>query len=217
MEREIIAFNAAAGAAAVEALRARMPWGLRVRELRVAAGLKQEELAERIGTTKATISKIERSTGTPKLDWIEKLAPALETTAAALAFGEPQGAATPVMLPVIGMIAAGNYREAIQITDEKIAVPGAKPHMFVLRIDGDSIDRVAPHGAYVSIDPTDPTLTEGGLFAVQNGSGEATIKRFRRSPDRLEPDSTNPAHMPILLGGEPITIIGRAMSVTQML
>ena len=201
----------------VSAISSDLPWGLRVRELRLRAGLKQEELAELIGTTKATISKIERSTGSPKIEWVEKLAPHLHVTVPQLTFGDAAGGESPVMLPVIGMISAGNYREAIQQTDEQIPVPGATEHMFVLRVDGDSIDRVAPDGAYVSIDPTNPTLTDGGLFAVQNGSGESTIKRFRRSPDRLEPDSTNPSHQPILLGAEPITIIGRATSVTLML
>jgi len=33
----------------------------------------------------------------------------------------------------------------------------------------------------------------------------------------LEPLSTNPIHKPIMLGTEPITIIGRATSVVQML
>jgi repressor LexA len=196
---------------------ATLPWGLRVRELRVGIGMTQEELAAKVGTTKATISKIERSTGRPRFEWIEKLAPALGVDLATLALD----AATPLrqstMIPVIGLIAAGNWREAIQSPDGFIPAVGATEHMFALKVHGDSIDKIAPDGAFISIDPTSPHLQDGDLYAVQNGDGEATVKRFRRSPDRLEPESSNPVHRPIMLGKEPITIIGRATSVVQML
>ncbi|MEH3122003.1 MAG: helix-turn-helix domain-containing protein [Sphingomonas phyllosphaerae] len=196
---------------------AEMPFGLRVRTLRVMANMTQEELAEKADTTKATISKIERSTTKVSYDWARRLAAPLNCSVALLLMGEDLPDNNPVMVPVIGLIAAGNWREAIQQPLDRIAVVGAKPHMFALRIIGDSMDLLAPEGANVTIDPTDPSLTDGSLYAVQNGDGEATIKRFRRSPDRLEPVSSNPVHQPILLGAEPITVIGRATSVTWSL
>jgi repressor LexA len=194
-------------------------WGLRIRELRLAAGLTQDDLAARMETTKATVSKIERSTRPPRYEWVERLAEALGTDAATLLLGDKlqMTAFQPSQIPVIGMIAAGNWREAIHSPESYIPVLDAKPHMFALRVAGDSIDRVAPDGSYVAIDPTNPTLTDGAIYAVQNGEGETTLKRFRRSPDRLEPDSNNPEHKPIQLGGEPITIIGRATQVIQTL
>ncbi len=196
---------------------AEMPFGLRVRTLRLVANMTQDELAEKAGTTKATISKIERSTTKVSYDWAKRLAGPLKCSVAVLLIGEELSDASPVMVPVIGLIAAGNWREAIQQPIDRIAVVGAKPHMFALRVVGDSMNLLAPEGANVTIDPTDPSLMEGSLYAVQNGEGEATIKRFRRAPDRLEPVSSNPEHKPILLGSEPITIIGRATSVTWTL
>lgn len=197
---------------------AKLPFGLRVRAARAATQMTQTELADRLGTTKATISKIENSAIQPSIDWAERLAKALNTDVAVLA-GIEKAATLPelVMVPVIGLIAAGNWRDAVQTPEEHIAVTSAKPHMFALRIDGDSIDKIAPNGSFVTIDPTMPTLVDGGLYAVQNGDGEATIKRFRRDPDRLEPESSNPIHQTISLGSEPITIIGRATSVTRQL
>lgn len=196
----------------------KLPFGLRVRAARNAMEMSQAELAERLGTTKATISKIENSAIQPSLDWAERLAKALNTTLGILAgIGEAATLQGVSLVPVIGMIAAGNWREAIQAPEDHIAVASAKPHMFALRIFGDSIDKVAPDGSYVTIDPTMPGLADGGLYAVQNGEGEATIKRFRRSPDRLEPESSNPEHRTILLGAEPITVIGRATSVIRPL
>jgi len=196
----------------------KLPFGMRVRAARNAFDISQAELAERLGTTKATISKIENSAIQPSLEWAERLAKALHTDVAVLAgIADAATLSNVTLVPVIGMIAAGNWREAIQTPEEHIAVASAKPHMFALRIYGDSIDKVAPDGSYVTIDPTMPALVDGGLYAVQNGEGEATIKRFRRGPDRLEPESSNPAHQTIKLGNEPITIIGRATSVTRQL
>jgi repressor LexA len=202
---------------ATPSLLKRLPFGLQVRELRTRAGLTQEQLAERTGTTKATISKFERSTNRPKIDWIEKLAAALEVDAEELAFDRGRVGRPVTMMPVIGMIAAGNWREAVRETDEFVPVVDARPHMFVLRVSGDSVDRVAPDGSFVSIDPSDPALVDGKIYAVQNGAGEATLKRFRRNPDRLEPDSSNPEHKPIPLGTEPVTVIGRATSIIRMI
>jgi repressor LexA len=194
-----------------------LPWGLRIRALRTARGMTQEQLAEMLGTTKATISKMERSTSMPRGMWLLRLSRSLGVPFSSMSPDETPHLRKAGEIPIIGLIAAGNWREAIQSSDEYIAAVDAKPHMFALRIDGDSMDRIAPEGAFVSIDPTRPTLSDGALYAVQNGEGEATIKQFRRSPDRLEPLSTNPIHKPIMLGTEPITIIGRATSVVQML
>jgi repressor LexA len=200
----------------------KLPFGLRVRALRLAAGLSQNDLAEKLETTKATISKIETSAIQPSAAWAERLAALLGSDPSVLLFGAVSAGAptrpTSVrMVPVIGMIAAGNWREAIQTPEGHIAVAGASPHMFALRVFGDSIDKVAPDGSYVTIDPTMPALVDGGLYAVQNGDGDATVKRFRKNPDRLEPESTNPEHKTIELGREPITIVGRATSVTRPL
>lgn len=196
----------------------KLPFGLRVRAVRTAAGLSQQALADKLGTTKATISKLEMSTIQATMGWAERIGTALETEVGVLLTGNSQNIpATVGMVPVIGLIAAGNWREAINEPEDQIAVAGAKPHMFALRISGDSIDKIAPDGSYVTIDPTMPTLVDGALYAIQNGEGEATIKRFRRDPDRLEPESYNPVHQTIELGREPITVIGRATSVTRPL
>lgn len=195
----------------------KLPFGLQVRQLRVNAGWTQQELAERLDTTKATISKMERSTNRPSVEWIEKIADVFGEAAEDLAFDRTKATGRLTMLPVIGLIAAGNWREAVQQSDEFVSVIDAKPHMFVLRVQGDSVDLIAPDGSFVSVDPTNPELVEGGMYAVQNGAGEATLKRFRRHPDRLEPESTNKSHKAIPLGTEPITVIGRARSVIRML
>lgn len=50
------------------------------------------------------------------------------------------------------------------------------------------------------------------VYLVMNGDGEATIKRYREGPARFEPDSNNPEHKTVHLGGHHITVIGRVVA-----
>jgi transcriptional regulator with XRE-family HTH domain len=54
-------------------------FGARLREVRLARGLTQRELAERCGTSVAAISHIERGTKVPTLVTLVRLADAMET------------------------------------------------------------------------------------------------------------------------------------------
>lgn len=184
--------------------------GHRIRELRIAAGLTLEELASRIGEGVhfTTIAKIEKSQRTISLDWILKIANALHVAPAALLQVERR----PVtLIPLVGGIAAGNWREAVLDPVEMIPVAGVGPNAFALRPIGDSMNKVVGEGAIVVVDPDQLDLLEGKLYAVMNGSGETTFKRYRNDPARLEPVSTNPEHQPIPLGREPFTVIGRVV------
>ena len=57
---------------------------LRVRELREAAALTQEDLAHQAGISTSTLSRIERGTYQPRLDTLGKLARALDVPVAGL-------------------------------------------------------------------------------------------------------------------------------------
>lgn len=50
----------------------------RIRELRVRAGLTQAELAEQVGTTAATVSRLETNAMTVSTDWLERFAAVLK-------------------------------------------------------------------------------------------------------------------------------------------
>ena len=100
----------------------------------------------------------------------------------------PEGAIPVVAVPVIGEIAAGNWKEAVKRSTLSIPAPhpSMPPQAFALEVAG--------HKRY---------------YAVQNGEGETTFKQYLGDPARLVPCSSNPAHKEIILGDEPITIIGR--------
>lgn len=58
----------------------RIVFGQRIRELRIAAGFKQDEFAEKCGFARSYMSKIETGGANPSLDAIEILATALKVT-----------------------------------------------------------------------------------------------------------------------------------------
>lgn len=116
-------------------------------------------------------------------------------------------------IPIIGLAAAGKWREAIQMSlgDVFIANRSAGKNAFAVEVDGDSMDRLIQHGHYAIVDPDQLDLFDGKFYLVQNDAGETTIKQYRDNPARLEPMSNNPAHVAIPLGAGDCTVIGRVV------
>lgn len=186
----------------------------RLHVVRRAQGMTLQQVADRAGTTFGQVHKLEKSMRPLTMEWIERLAKALGVPESELM---PNAAAPAAVraIPVLGEIAAGNWREAVQFAKAEVMVAGAPVNAFALEPVGDSMNKLLPNGGYVVIDPDDADLREGKVYAVMNGEGETTLKRYRSNPARLEPCSTNPAHQAINLGRENFTIVGRAMSAVQ--
>ena len=122
-----------------------------------------------------------------------------------------QGGGKGKRLLLLGAIAAGNWAEEIEITDEYVVAPrdAGGVRTFALRPMGDSMNKLVPEDGYICVDPDDVDLIDGKTYAIRSDMGEATFKRFHASPPRLEPCSTNPSHVTIPLGRVPFTVIGR--------
>lgn len=114
----------------------------------------------------------------------------------------------------IGQVPAGDLRQALDEATDTIEVSAGLPKgVFALEVDGESMNQVAPYGADVIVDPADKQLFSGDFYVVGDGEGGFTFKLFLQDPARLVPLSDDPAHEVIHLGGEPIHIIGRVVSV----
>ena len=101
-----------------------------------------------------------------------------------------------VEVPVYGSIAAGKPIE-MQECDDTFVVPAhlreKYPKAFLLKVVGESMNKVLPNGSYALINPVSE-IPDGKAAAVCiNGFG-ATIKRVRRLANGVElyPDSTDP-------------------------
>ncbi|WP_158630162.1 LexA family transcriptional regulator [Cohnella sp. AR92] len=108
--------------------------------------------------------------------------------------------------PLYGSIAAGQPLEMITVEDY-IEIPESlaekHPNAFLLRVNGDSMNKIIPNGAYALIDPKEE-INNGDIAAVSVDGFDATLKRFFRLQNTvaLEPDSFNPDHIAKLYGSE---------------
>ena len=72
-----------------------MPFGQNVQRLRRAAGLSQEELAERLGVTRQAVSKWERDSAYPEMEKLARMSQLFGVTVEALLNGDPAPAQAP--------------------------------------------------------------------------------------------------------------------------
>lgn len=118
----------------------------------------------------------------------------------------------PVLLPIVGLVSAGAWRQGFEEVRGYMPSPdkALSKHAFVVIIEGDSMDLVANEGEGIIVDPADLDLIAGKYYVIRNADGETTFKRFMDNPARLEPCSSNPKHQPIYPGRDEFVIVGRA-------
>ncbi|MDR6952322.1 SOS-response transcriptional repressor LexA [Ancylobacter sp. 3268] len=125
----------------------------------------------------------------------------------------PQG----LKIPLISWVSAGAMQtpEAVhEIEDaEKLDDPGLDPsgEWVALTVVGDSMDRISPPDSIIFVNLRDQRLVANACYVIVDAeTGEATYKRWRPSPERWEPVSTNPIHEPIFVRqGRAPRVIGR--------
>ena len=197
--------------------------GYKIAEARIAKGWSQQELAEKLDTTQQTIQRYESGARDIKSSVLIKLSSVLGVTISYLLGME--NAALPnnstIDVPLYGKIAAGEPIEMVEVEDSQpvpIKVHEKFPDAFLLRVEGDSMNRILPNGSYALIDPAQKEPISGKPYAVCVNGFDATIKRVRRLNNGFElvPDSTDPTYVPKVFnynepGTDPVTVIGRVV------
>lgn len=183
--------------------------GNRIKELRLARGLTQVELAKLADTTKNQLVKLEGGTRRLSDHWAERLAPHLGVQSYELFMPADSSSSQLRFVPLVGHIACGDWREAIEHAEGMVPAVSGGTSVFALRAQGDSMNEIIQDDGYVYVDPDDRDLIDGKVYAVINGAGETTAKRFRVDPARLVPCSTNPIHKETVLGNDQFNVIGR--------
>jgi SOS-response transcriptional repressor LexA len=114
-------------------------------------------------------------------------------------------------VPIISWVSAGKLL-ADDVRDEAVGtikISSLPPGDWIaLTVSGSSMDRISPPESIIFIDRRDKQLVPNGLYVIDDGSGNATYKRYRPDPARFEPVSTDAAHETIFPDNEPL-IIGR--------
>nr|DAH39847.1 MAG TPA: Repressor protein CI [Caudoviricetes sp.] len=195
----------------------------KIAEARIAKGWTQKDLAKKIGTTQQQIARYESGDNDVKSSVLVKMSNAMGVTISYLLGME--NAALPnnstIDVPLYGSIAAGEPIEMMEVEDSQpvpIKVHEKFPDAFLLRVEGDSMNRILPNGSYALIDPAQKEPISGKPYAVCVNGFDATIKRVRRLNNGFElvPDSTDPTYVPKVFnynepGTDPVTVIGRVV------
>lgn len=124
-------------------------------------------------------------------------------------------------VPLYGAIAAGTPIEMIEIEDTfpvPTKVHDKHPDAFLLKVVGESMNRILPNGCYALVDPCNDVEVNGQPYAVCVNGFDATVKRVDKLANgfRLKPDSNDPTYTEHTYNynepdTEQITIIGKVV------
>ncbi len=193
----------------------------KITEARKAKGWTQAELAGRLGVTQQAVQRYESGTRDLKASTLRNLSEALGVTVAyLLGMTDTEPPRTEfVDVPLLGPIAAGRPLD-METADDTHPIPAVVhdtwPNAFLLRVEGESMNRILPNGCYALVDPCAEVDCDGQPYAVIVDGHAATIKRVRRLANGLElaPDSTDPTFRPQVLDyaatdGPSVAVVGR--------
>lgn len=123
----------------------------------------------------------------------------------------------PVMVPLLGNIAAGGPILAEQAVESVFPLPRevvGEGTLFMLNVRGDSmVDAAITDGDWVVV--RQQPVAENGEIVAAMIEGEATVKTFRRGEDHNWLMPANAAYEPI--PGDDATILGRVVAVLRRL
>lgn len=163
-------------------------------------------------------------------DRLGPIANALQTTPAFLMGWEVEGAMDSMKLPtnimpmpemrkipLLGTIACGEPILAVENIEEYVSIPKDLAGDFALKCKGDSmINARIFDGDIVYIRQQD--TVENGEIAAVLIDNEATLKRFKRLPDRIILSPENPMYDPLVYRNEEMNnvhILGKAVAFTS--
>ncbi|MEF7566086.1 XRE family transcriptional regulator [Bacillus infantis] len=178
--------------------------GTNIKKLREKHNLSQKELAEIAGVSDKAVSTWENGIKEPRMGALQKIADhfgilksdLIEDQKVNRINNSDRIVGDSVPMPLLGSIAAGIPLEMIEVK-EMINVPRevaeVYPDAFLVKVNGDSMNKIIPPGALALIDPT-IEVKNGDIAAVAVNGYDATLKRFFRfnSGITLEPESYNP-------------------------
>ncbi len=125
------------------------------------------------------------------------------------------GMPAPVLVPVLGRIAAGGPILAEQLVEDVFPLPRTlvgEGTLYMLKVQGDSmVDAAIADGDWVVV-RQQPDADNGDIVAAMF-DGEATVKTFRRRDGHAWLLPQNPAYSPI--PADDATILGRVVAVLR--
>lgn len=200
--------------------------GDRIRELRRAQGLSQDQLAEMANLNRVTVARYESGRIEPGAQALIRIAAAMDVSVDELLGLESGGDQDSVFLrivkaavPIVGSIACGVPITAVENIEGYVNLPEGVQADFALRCSGDSMVPTLMDRDLVLIRQQED-VPDGRIAAVLIGQ-DATLKRVHHLPDGLvlNPDN-QAAFSPLVLRKEQavdVRIIGLAVGFVRMM
>lgn len=202
-------------------------------EARDRAGLTQQQVADAIGVTLTGYQNYEYGKRDVRSSTLRKLSKVLNCSAMyLLGLSEKPSVigAEPScsrQIPIVGRMAAGEAREAIEQCDRTHPIPDELYHgneeSVWVEISGNSMNKLFPDGSLVLINMTSE-VRNGDVAAVFVNGDDVTIKRvfFEDHAIRLHPESYDPEYRDRVIDeSDPdapdVHIFGKAVAYTSPL
>jgi phage repressor protein C with HTH and peptisase S24 domain len=172
--------------------------GLRIKTKRKLSGLTQEKLAQKIGTTKAAVSRWETGRNAVAPDKLSTLASIFEVDVEWLLTGELFATQKEIDEAVFwvplynkvkvsagdGVINAGIGHELIPMPIRFIKYQNNKGHIFCVNVKGDSMIPVLYDGAIIAVNSMNTTIRDGRMYLVLQDD-LLRVKVVHQLPDRI--------------------------------
>lgn len=173
-----------------------MTIGDNIRRVRARSGLTQEEFGKIAGVSGIAVSQWENDRAVPRMGAVQAIADHFGISKGTIIDDDPPGArqrgiacGDPVTLPVrrLGTVHAGEPTDE-STADDVVMVPEwvatSHPFGFVLRVEGDCMDRVIPEGYDVVVDPRSEPRN-GAVVVAELDDGRAVMRRWLRGGQTL--------------------------------
>lgn len=204
--------------------------GGRIRDARKAAGLTQQQLAEKVKVSNTSISNWEKGVSNPDPDAIQHLCWALEVEPNYFFWDDAKEPNFPfnilpipqfVKKPRLGVIACGKPILAVEDAEEFDMVPSNIKCDFTLCCKGDSMITARIFDGDIVYIRSQPEVENGEIAAVRIGD-EATLKKVYFTPgsDRITLRACNPMYPDMEYQGDTlndIEILGKAVAFTSVI
>lgn len=193
-----------------------------IRAVRTRNNLTQEEFGEIVEVSSMAVSQWETGRAVPRMGAVQRISDYFHISKGALIDDDSSvltkfpisGSTATLPLRTLGKVHAGGMDDNAVCDDEEIQVPEAvvqmHPSAFVLRVEGDCMNKIIPEGCYVAVDASE-TPQNGSIVVVENEQYEHIMRKYYRGSSvvLLSPDSFNKAYEDIvILGDETLNLVG---------
>lgn len=198
-----------------------------IKRMRKSLGWTQEQLAEKVGVTRATVTQWETGWSQPRMGAVKRIADAFNVSVSDIVaeagdfVGVFPGAIKPQITPVAyaplrGRVHAGDAQDPEVKEETLIALPEpiakCHPRGYFLEVEGDCMNKVYPEGCLILVDPEREPVN-GSIAAVVIDDVDYVVRRLLRTPETLvlAPESFNEEHRDIVLrleDGHTVNLVG---------